>query len=55
MIKKSFLVFLPQTSPQQAKISIITHNAGEITVEIIETKHNIETLCDRLNRLRDSL
>jgi hypothetical protein len=53
--KKIFLSIFATTSQPQAKINTITHNAGEITVEVLDIKHNIETLSDRLTSLQDYL
>ena len=50
--KKIIFSICGTTSQPQAKINSITHNAGEITVEILQTKHNIEILCDRLTNLQ---
>ena len=53
--KKIFLSIFATTSQPQAKINTITHSAGEITVEVLDIKHNIETLGDRLTGLQDYL
>jgi len=38
-----------------AKLKNTIHNAGELTVEVLDLKHNIETLSDRLTSLQDCL